>query len=132
MAVAEAPNRRAIERFRLHPMYTRVTVFPKAMALAAAVAEAKPLEGHAYDISLRGIRYELDEALAPGTTVDVEIVLPGALIPIRGSGEVVRVFDRDDDPGPRRQAVRLDRFLSDLDRQRLVQLLDDGWCGRPV
>jgi hypothetical protein len=123
MAIAEALNRRAIERFRLHPMYTRVVVF-------RTVTEP-PMEGHAYDISLGGMRYELDEAIPEGTCIDLEIQLPGASIPIRGSGQVVRVFDRDDDPGPRRQAVRLDRFLSEHDRQRLARLIDDGWCGRP-
>ncbi len=124
MAIAEAPNRRAIDRFRLHPMYTRVVVF-------RAVTDV-PMEGHAYDISLGGMRYELDEALPPGTHIDLEIQFPGTTTPIRGSGQVVRVFDHSDDPGPRRQAVRLDRFSTELDRQTLARLIDDGWCGRPL
>lgn len=124
MAIAEVPNRRAIDRFRVQPMYTRVVI--------CCTVEGKPMEGHAYDISLEGMRYELDEALPEGTQVDLLIELPGATEPIRGSGQVVRVFDRDDDPGPRRQAVRLDRFLSERDRQRLARLIDDGWCGRAL
>lgn len=138
MATAASPNRRAIDRFRLHPMYTRVVVVPLAvhatasLAAAAAPVVSVSMEGHAYDISLGGVRYELDEPLAPGTCVEVEIQLPGAATPIRGSGQVVRVYDHEDDPGPRRQAVRLDRFVSDLDRQRLARLIDDGWYGRPM
>ncbi len=142
MATANSPNRRAIDRFRLHPMYTRVLVTPHvepksapvADFAAGAVASSAPtsLEGHAYDISLGGVRYELDLALPEGTCVEVEIQLPGASNPIRGSGQVVRVYDEADDPGPRRQAMRLDRFFSEIDRQRLARLIDDGWYGRPM
>lgn len=142
MATADSPNRRAIDRFRLHPMYTRVLVTPHVEPKSAPVADfaagapassaPTSLEGHAYDISLAGVRYELDLALPEGTCVEVEIQLPGASNPIRGSGQVVRVYDEADDPGPRRQAMRLDRFFSEIDRQRLARLIDDGWYGRPM
>jgi len=140
VAMAQTPNRRAIDRFRLHPMYTRVVVFPRALAVGASATSAvaaggvatSPLHGHAYDISMGGVRYELDEALPTGTCVDVEIELPGATLPIRGTGRVVRVYDREDDPGPRRQALQLESFLSEVDRQRLARLIDDGWYGRPL
>ncbi|MBL9140249.1 MAG: PilZ domain-containing protein [Phycisphaerae bacterium] len=128
MAIADASNRRAIDRFRLHPMYTRVVVIPRA----AGSEESTSMEGHAYDISLGGVRYELDSPLPAGTCVEVQIELPGARDPIRGSGQVVRVYDEADDPGPRRQAMRLDRFFSEIDRQRLARLIDDGWYGRPL
>lgn len=152
MATADSPNRRAIDRFRLHPMYTRVLVTPHVEPKSAPVGDfaagapvpgaagssasgssaSGSLEGHAYDISLGGVRYELDLALPEGTCVEVEIQLPGASNPIRGSGQVVRVYDEADDPGPRRQAMRLDRFFSEIDRQRLARLIDDGWYGRPM
>jgi hypothetical protein len=113
-------------------MYTRVVVMPVGGGAVEPKDIGSSLEGHAYDISLGGVRYELDHALPTGTRVDVEILLPGATGPIRGSGQVVRVFDLEDDPGPRRQAMRLDRFRTDTDRQSLVRLISDGWYGRPL
>lgn len=132
MAPATAHNRRAIDRFRLPPMYTRVVVVPCGGSVEPKDVTGAPHEGHAYDISLGGVRYELDEPLPTGTRVQVELLLPGATEPIRGSGQVVRVYDLEDDPGPRRQALRLDRFQSETDRLSLARLISDGWYGRPL
>ncbi len=133
MVTVEAPNRRASDRFRLHPMYTRVVVSPAARAAggAAGLANASPLEGHAYNISITGVRFELDEELPIGTAVDIELFLPGEPRTVRASGRVVRLFDSDDDPGPRRMAVHFSDFASAADRARLERQIEDRWFGMP-
>ena len=133
MVTVEAPNRRASDRFRLHPMYTRVVVSPAAGAAggAAGLAAACPMEGHAYNVSVTGVRFELDEALPVGAPVDIELFLPGEPNTVRASGRVVRVFETDDDPGPRRMAVHFSGFASAADKARLERRMDDRWFGLP-
>lgn len=133
MVTVEAPNRRASDRFRLHPMYTRVVVSPAAGAAggAAGLVAACPLEGHAYNISATGVRFELDEALPLGAAVDLELFLPGDSRTVRASGRVVRIFESDDDPGPRRMAVHFSDFASAADRARLERQIEDRWFGMP-
>lgn len=89
------------------------------------------LEGHGYDISSNGMRFELDEALAAGTEVTIELYPPAEQLPIRIRGTVVRVFSSDDDPGPRRMAVQFTGFDSVKDRERLARRIDARACCWP-
>jgi c-di-GMP-binding flagellar brake protein YcgR len=114
MSTALHVNRRAFERFSLPPMYTAIT---------ASRAAGACLSGHAYDISEGGMRLELDEALAPGEVVTVDIELPGTQSSISVRGNVVWVNDADDDPGPRRHAMRFADFATPADHARLVSFL---------
>lgn len=113
-------NRRAHERFTLTPMYTTVT----------AIREASPFsgefEGHAYDISETGIRFELDEPLNTGEAVTLRLTLPCESESVSVSGDVVWVNDADDDPGPRRMAVHFRGFHDQADRFRLLNYLGNG------
>ena len=54
------------------------------------------------------------------------IDLPGALGQVTALGCVVWVNSRDDDPGPRRMALRFERFRDVADRKRLVAYLGGG------
>jgi hypothetical protein len=110
-------NRRAADRIVMVPMYTAVT------AQRNTQQGRQHLEGHAYDISANGVRIELDEPLAPGERVAMNIRLPGDLSDVAASGEVVWVHDSHDDPGPRRMALRFADFRSPHDRDRLTLYL---------
>ena len=111
---ATPKNRRAHERYCLPPMYTTVS---------ARRGDATVLHGHVYDISEGGARIELDEALAPGENVTVDLALPGGPAGFRVRGRVVWVNDEADDPGPRRMALRFDGFGGGDDRERLARYL---------
>lgn len=149
MVPVQAPNRRNDDRFRFSPAYTRVVVIPAApkddrLARTALFdgldlsgfdpgmgTPAGGLEGHGYDISMSGMRFELDEELAAGTEVSIELHPPAERDPIRMRGVVVRVFAHDDDPGPRRMAVQFTAFVRPEDRERLMRRLDMRSCCWP-
>lgn len=149
MVPVQAPNRRSDDRFRFSPAYTRVVVIPSAPRQAALPGAslfdgldlsgfdaglgtpAGGLEGHGYDISMSGMRFELDDELAAGTEVSVEVYPPAEREPIRMRAVVVRVFAHDDDPGPRRMAVQFTAFERPEDRDRLARRLDSRACCWP-
>src|ERR1043165_8398451 len=99
-------NRRRFERFALRPMYTTVS--------AQAIANGIKFEGHAYDISEGGIRFELDEAMTPGTPIALQITLPGqsaeADRQVCVYANVIWVDEDLAEPGPVRMAAAFTRF----------------------
>ena len=97
-------------------MYTWVT------AWRTDAAEIQ-MHGHIYDISEQGVRIELDEPLSPGDAVDLHLSLPGAANSLGASADVVWVHNDEDDPGPRRMALKFTGFLQDADHDRLVDYL---------
>ncbi|MSR44847.1 MAG: PilZ domain-containing protein [Phycisphaerales bacterium] len=117
-------NRRAADRFAPPTGYTRVVIAPDTK-------DAPParFEGHAYDISLSGLRFELDEPLEEGEHVIVELHLPGLLRSIRSSARVVRLLDEDGDAGPRRMAATFHAFETPTDASRLTTHLGSGYFG---
>ncbi len=116
-------NRRQFERFALAPMYTRVEV-------GGERKRSKPRVGHIYDISEAGTRIELDKAVEPGKTVCLRLDLPGAHESIAVKGDVVWVNDDEDDPGPRRIALKFGEFASVADHDRLMRYLGSGQLRR--
>jgi c-di-GMP-binding flagellar brake protein YcgR len=119
-ATGAGRERRRHTRFKVVPMYSHVHV-------RRANSSGPALEGHLYDISVGGVRFELDEPLADGEQVTIEIGLPGCQELIQATGKVVRINDADDDPGPRRMALRFDSFADDRSKQALLRYLGDGW-----
>jgi hypothetical protein len=126
-------NRRRFERFSLRPMYTSVSLHRRGDC------QSHRLDGHAYDICEGGLSVEVDEAVAPGERVAVEIDLPGCPRVIRADGEVVRLEDDFGSLaadrslaliGPARVAVRFDRFATDEDLPTLRRYLGQGWLQR--
>jgi hypothetical protein len=116
-------NLRQHERFALAAMYTSVEAHRSAQPAAEGLA------GHAYDISESGVRLELDEPLPTGESVDLRLSLPGEHNAVSVVGDVVWVNDAEDDPGPRRMALRFTSFAHEDDRDRLVRFLGRG-CPR--
>lgn len=119
MTTTRTFNRRRHERYCLAPMYTSVT------ARAGQNDDQCEWSGHAYDISESGARIELDDEFATGETLELHFSFPADDFDIRTKAHVVRLFDLDDDPGPRRMGVEFTDFASDIDRQRLLT-----WLGR--
>jgi c-di-GMP-binding flagellar brake protein YcgR len=117
---AQGRERRRFARFKVSPMYSRIVV-------QRIEGDTALMDRHIYDISEGGLRFELDEPLADGERVTVEVSLPGCQKLIRASGKVVRVNDADDDPGPRRMALRFEAFADDASRVALARYLDQGW-----
>lgn len=111
-------TRREFERIRVQPMYTAVT------ACTGAPDNPLRLLGHVYDISESGVRIELDDALEPGQIVTLQLDLPGADAAVEAAATVVWVHDDQDDPGPRRMALKFTEFLNRSDRNRLVDYID--------
>ena len=69
MSTATGTDRRKFTRYSLPSMYSRVMV-------RRADSEEFCMDGHAYDISRGGIRFELDEAIEAGAEIAVRIDLP--------------------------------------------------------
>ena len=132
MLTAALPiNRRRFERFHTMPMYTPVRI-------TTADDADRTLEGHAYDISEGGLRFELDHAIPPGTSIAIHLDLPRWLPAPLDAAEsdeapatvsaLARVIWTDDDgvPGPVRMAAAFTGFLQATDRARLLDTLAAG------
>ncbi len=81
------------------------------------------MHGHIYDISEQGVRIELDEALSPGDAIDLQMSLPGGATSLAATADVVWIHDDQDDPGPRRMALKFTGFPQSADRDRLIDYL---------
>lgn len=123
--VAAKAEQRRYPRYEIDAMYSSVTA-----QRTDGSGDTAALDGHAYDISLGGMRFELDAALPTGSRVALEVGLPGCPQPIRATARVVRVFSPVDDPGPRRMAVEFETFLG-ASRDMLDRHLAQGWL-RPA
>ncbi len=123
----KAKERRRFPRFVLPSMYTGVEVRPMN-------SDKFQWQGHAYDISEGGMRFEVDEPIDPGTEIAVRIELPGAQNlaiserrPVYALADVVWVEQDDVEArGPVRMACNFKRFIVPGDRQRLRDRLESG------
>lgn len=113
-------DRRAHDRFVVEPMYSAVRVTPRGRN------SGEPLEGHIYEISIGGMRFELDEPLPRDSKVSAELTLPGCEVPITVEGRVLRVFDVVDDPGPRRMVLEFETFAAGAEAV-LTRYLGQKW-----
>jgi len=121
--VAEA---RRHPRLRLPAMYTLVRIRTEASSRFT-------LTGHIYDISASGMRFEVDQELAPGTRVVLKAMLPDRKqqAVFAAEGTIVRVHDDED--GPVRMGLQFDRFITPGDQMALMNYLDRkgvGWTSR--
>lgn len=81
--------------------------------------------GHIYDISLGGVRFELDMPIEPGTQLEIRGMLPGAgHTTFRAVGSVARVHTEEGDHGPAIMGLAFESFQSPMDRHRLAQYID--------
>ena len=106
-------------QLKVPPMYTLVRV-------RRAGDSRYRWAGHIYDISTTSMRFELDQALEPGTEIEVRGMLPGAShTTFQATGQVVRFQDEAQAPGPCRMAMVFSNFNSDNDELRLTTYLTD-------
>ena len=81
--------------------------------------------GHIYDVSLGGLRFELDMPIEPGTELEIRGMLPGSgHTTFRAIGRVVRVHTDESDLGPSIMGLEFESFQSPMDRHRLAQYID--------
>ncbi|MEM1166210.1 MAG: PilZ domain-containing protein [Planctomycetota bacterium] len=119
-------DRRQHTRYALPSMYTDV---------AARTLEENTFDrsGHAYDLSLGGMRFELDRPLEPGSEIGVRIKLPAYGLsfaerrPIFAMARVVWVNEDDlEQGGPIRMACVFRAFMQPGDRERIERALRSG------
>lgn len=85
------------------------------------------LTGHAYDISMGGVRFELDEPLLEGEQVELTVHLPGRHpVTIHAHGEVVRMHDEPDEIGPVRMGARFRGRMRQPDLNALAGYVNHG------
>jgi hypothetical protein len=125
MNTATTNNDRSAER-RQHERYVLPHMYTAMAIIHSRALRLERLEGHAYDISESGIRFELDEPLPPGEEIAFQLELPAGAGTVSGTGRVVRLFDELDDPGPRRMAIAITRYNTCDDRIRLLDLFASG------
>lgn len=113
--VKPADEGRTAPRATLPPMYT--------LLRAKRPGDDKyPWAGHLYDISMTGMRFELDAGLKTGESIQVRAMLPGSEhVTVRIQGRVARMHDEG--PGPVRMGLLIERFLGPHDRNKLEAYL---------
>lgn len=117
-------NRRRFQRYALQPMYTPISV-------RMHDGVGPQIDGHAYDISEGGIRFELDERVAAGTPLIMQVTLPTEMNDI-GPGPTITAFatvawvEEDDEHPPYRSAAVFTGFAKAGDRDRLVRAFSSG------
>jgi hypothetical protein len=118
-------ERRRYPRFEVEPMYTPI-------AVRLLDEDAFRLEGHAYDVSEGGLRFETDLPIAPGTKVALQITLPTMNAATGGPGRAVFVFanvvwlEDEDEPGPYKMAAVFSHWARAGDRERLLREFRTG------
>lgn len=103
------------------------------VAIRLLTEEHYAAQGHAYDISEGGLRFELDRGIEAGTQVAVQVTLPGSAPDdedgpgrsVFAFANIVRLQD-EDEPGPVRMAAVFSRFAREGDRERLLRQLGSG------
>ena len=121
----QGSDRRQHDRFVMPSMYSRVRV-------RLLDSDEFEWEGHAYDISAGGIRFELDRGIEPGTKVAFQIDLPHTATERSTERRSVFAFanvvwmEDEDIPGPVKLAAVFTRFALEGDEERLRERLYSG------
>ncbi|MFG0284434.1 MAG: PilZ domain-containing protein [Phycisphaerales bacterium JB039] len=122
-ATAQLPDRRVATRYTLPAGYIPVTV-------RALDGRGEHRLGHAYNISVSGLRFELDEPVAPGERIAIRIGMPspggGVESALYAIATVVWLIDDAEEPGPVRIGARFDGFPRAGDQERLIGMLSGG------
>jgi len=102
------------------------------LAVRTLDSEAFDIEGHAYDISESGVRFELDRPVPSGTKIAMQITLPCISNTDIGPGRTIMVFanivwlDEDDTVPPHKMAAVFTHFARAGDRERLIRQFATG------
>lgn len=120
-------DRRQHPRYVLPSMYTEVALRPLR-------SNTFDFSGHAYDLSIGGMRFEMDRPVEPASDVAVKIILPTALGAVltapRAIFAMARVvwvnMDDVEMGGPVRMACVFRRFTRPGDEERIRHALSSG------
>ena len=120
-------DRRRFPRFELEAMYTTI-------AVRTLDQDEFRLQGHSYDVSEGGIRFELDRGIERGTEVAMMINLPTMNDGSDAYGPEAAVFvfativwiEDENEPGPIKMAAVFNRWARRGDRERLLAELGKG------
>lgn len=120
-------DRRRFPRFELEAMYTTI-------AVRTLDQDEFRLQGHSYDVSEGGIRFELDRGIERGTEVAMMINLPTMNEGSDAFGPEAAVFvfatvvwiEDENEPGPIKMAAVFNRWARRGDRERLLAELGKG------
>lgn len=120
-------DRRRFPRFELEAMYTTI-------AVRTLDQDEFRLQGHSYDVSEGGIRFELDRGIERGTEVAMMINLPTMNDGSDAFGPEAAVFvfatvvwiEDENEPGPIKMAAVFNRWARQGDRERLLAELGKG------
>ena len=131
MSTLRITDRRQFPRFVLEPMYTPLAVrtLEDDDTGSGGVFD---IEGHAYDISEGGVRFELDKPIPSGTKIAMQITLPSISDSDIGPGRTILVFanvvwlDEDDQIPPYKMAAVFTHFARAGDRERLLRQFATG------
>lgn len=115
-------DRRRFPRFTLPVAYTPIAV---------RLLHEKEFtnEGHVYDLSEGGLRFEVDEPVPVGTRVAIRLALPDwadqRTSDVYAMATIVWVED-EDEPGPVKMAAVINEFCRAGDRDRLLATFATG------
>ena len=107
--------------------YPRVKVPAMCTLIRARVVGSNKYNwtGHIYDVSLGGVKFELDMPVEVGTELEIRGMLPGSdHTTFRVVGKVARVHSDADEPGPCVMGLAFESFRSPMDRHRLAAYID--------
>lgn len=118
LSTAKSRDQRQYPRIKVPAMYT--------LLRARVLGSTKyTWTGHIYDVSVGGMRFELDMPIQPGTQLEIRGMLPGSgHTTFRAIGRVVRQHSDNDERGPVILGLQFESFQSPMDRQRLADYIE--------
>ena len=114
-------DRRRHRRFAVHPEYSHLKIRRK---------NGNAFEGHLYDVSVGGFKFECDGILDAGECFEFEIHLPGSESPIQGQGSVVRAIGEEQQIGPWPTAAKFEQFETRFQAASLTRFIEHGYLVR--
>ena len=107
--------------------HRRIPVVPEYSRISLTRRDGSCIEGHVYDVSAGGIRFESDQLLAGEEVIEFDLELPGTRTRLNGRGRVIRCEDTDVSVGPWMTALQFERFQTQFESASLARFLDQGW-----
>ena len=117
-ATGSRRDQRQFPRIKVPAMYTLVRA-------RVTGSNRYTFTGRIYDVSVGGIRFDLDMPVQPGTQLELRGMLPGGgHTTFRAMGRVVRIDGEATDRGPQTYGLAFESFRSPMDRQRLAEYVE--------
>ena len=121
MSLSDKNHFRIDPRVSVEAMYTEIHVRTRGK-------RNYQWQGHVYDVSATGLRFELDEQLEAGAEIEIRATLPGesAKTTFRANGRIVRLHDDAEERGPMRMGMRFTSFPDSTQYDHLRRYVDQG------